>query len=586
MLGYRKKILLSDLALFLIFISLLFPFVRTTVGNIVQHSIEQRSAEFISRIQKEPNTAAMIQFLKQEYEYAFLRITFLDHSGYVLYDTHKGDAAEGTGVLTENPEIENAIKYGKGYSDRYSSRFRQVIAYAAVSFEANGEEYIIRIGVPYSEIKDLTHDFEIGFLVLGGMILLLYSIMTWAIMHRLSLPIQQIITAIEPYQAGKQEVLPRIEIDSDIQSGDEFFKLAHTINSLNTRIQKQIEHLERQNEETEAILESLGEGVIALDMQGTVVFANGVAKKMLRTSKEEILRQKFSEIKSQRPELMQKCKELIKAAQEQSETVVQTFTVEESPRFYFDLIAAPLKQHSGIIVVLQDKTSDCRIVEMGKDFIANASHELRTPITIIRGFAETLNDLPNISQEMLKEITGKIVRTCYRLDSLVKSLLILTDIENLSDERLLPVDAAIVCENCGQMILAAHPNAKVHVQIQTQKRIVLADPDLLEMAVMNLLQNAVRYSPSPAQIELSLEHKGAFLLIRVADRGIGIPEADLPHIFDRFYTVDKARSRKFGGTGLGLSIVKTIVQKHRGSVEAASHLGHGSVFTISLPIEE
>lgn len=584
MLGFRKKILLSDLILFLIFISLLFPFVRNTVGSIVQRSIEQRASELISRIQKEPNAASMIQFLQQENEYIFYRVTLFDRHGTVLYDTHP-EEYEAEESLGEKQEIVDALKYGKGYGERHSATFHQVIAYAAYAFEAGGQEYVIRIGVPFSEIKDLTRDFEFGFLILGGVILLLYSVMTWAIMHRLSLPIQQIITAIEPYQAGKQEYLPRIEIDSDIQGGDEFFKLAHTLNSLNARIQKQIEHLERQNEETEAILESLGEGVVAVDMEGVVVFVNQVATKMLRMSREEVLRQKFSEIKTQRPDLVHKCSELIKSAQEHSEIAVQTFPVEEVPRFYFDLIAAPLKKHSGIILVLQDKTSDYRIVEMGKDFIANASHELRTPITIIRGFAETLNDLPDISREMLKEITEKIVRTSHRLDSLVKSLLTLTDIENLNADRLLPVDIVLICDNCKHMILAAHLNAKVNFHKQIEKGIVLADPDLLEMAVMNLLQNAVKYSPAPAQIELFVGQKGDHFFIRVEDRGIGMPEADLPHIFDRFYTVDKARSRKFGGTGLGLSIVKTIIQKHRGSIEVTSQLGHGSAFTLLLPAE-
>lgn len=571
--------------LFLIFLSLLFPFVRRTVGSIVQHSLEQRADELIVRVQKEPDTHGIIQYLDQENAYIFFRVTLTDRNGQVLYDSHTTDVAGEEDIpVSEMPEIVDALKYGKGFSERHSDIFQQVIAYAAFSFEANGQEYILRIGVPFAEIRDLTHDFEIGFLILGGIILLLYSIMTWAIMHRLSLPIQQIITAIEPYQSGKQEFLPRIEIDSDIQGNGEFYKLAHTLNSLSMRIQKQFEHLVRQNDETEAILESLGEGVIAVDTEGMVLFANQVATRMLRTAREEIMHQKFSEIKSQRPELVQKCVEVIKTAQEHSEIVVQTFTVNEAHRFYFDLIASPLRQHSGLIIVLQDKTSDYRILEMGKDFIANASHELRTPITIIRGFAETLNDLPDISQEMLKEITEKIVRTCHRLDSLVKSLLTLTDIENLSVDRLSPVDAVFICENCRHMILAAHPNAKIHFHKHIEKEMVLADPDLLGMAVLNLLQNAVKYSPVPAEIDLSVQRQGTRVLIRVEDRGIGIPEADLPHIFERFYTVDKARSRKFGGTGLGLSIVKTIVQKHKGTIEVTSRLGRGSIFTISLPI--
>ena len=590
MLGFRKKILLSDIVLFLVFISLLFPFVERTVGNIVQKSLDERAEELISRIRKEPNISAMKEYLETENAYIFFRITLFDQNGDVLYDTRMPGkailASSEDSDLKENPEVLEALKYGRGYGDRYSDHFRQTIAYAALSFEKEGQEYVLRIGLPFAEIRELTHDFEIGFLTLGAIILLLYSIMTWAIMNRLSLPIQQIITAIEPFQAGQQEFLPRIEIGRDIQDGGEFGKLAHTLNSLNMRIQKQFENLVRQKNETEAILESLGEGVVAVDMEGMVTFANHVAKKMLRITHEEIVNQKFSEIKAQRPLLADKCKELIENALENGEVAIQTFTIEEPSRFYFDLIAAPLAQHRGIILVLQDKTSDYRVLEMGKDFIANASHELRTPITIIRGFAETLNDLPNLSQEMTKEITEKIVRTCHRLDSLVKSLLILADIENLSVERFHPADVVSLCENCIHMMLTAHPNVKITLHKSIEKGPVLGDSDLLEMAIMNLLQNAVKYSPSPANIDLTIEMDPLILTVSVRDKGIGIPEGDLPHIFDRFYTVNKARSRKFGGTGLGLSIVKTIVQRHGGSLGVESQLGHGTTFKMLLPVEQ
>jgi len=585
MFGFRKKILVSDISLFLIFIVLLFPFVEKTVASIVQQFLADRATELVDRIRKEPNIDAMTAYLQQENAYIFYRITLLDHNATVLYDTRPPSGGEGDiGILImAQPEVTEALKYGRGYSTRYSQVFRQDIAYMAVAFEMDGEEYVLRVGLPFAELNALTHDFGIGFLTLGGIILMLYSIMTWAIMHRLSAPIQQIITAIEPYQAGKQEYLPRIEITRDIQGSDEFSKLAHTINSLNTRIQKQFEHLVRQKEETEALLEALGEGVIAVDRAGNVLFANRVAKRMLRIEKEEIVSKKFSTLQAERQKLLDKCSDLIRSAADRSEIAMETFALEETNRFYFDLIASPLAQHSGIILVLQDKTSDYRVVEMGKDFIANASHELRTPITIIRGFAETLIDLPELSQEILQEITGKIVKTCHRLDALVKSLLTLTDIENFNEDRLVPADAVFICETCKELILAAHPHTTIHFHPRIETGPILADSDLLEMAVMNLLQNAVKYSPAPAEINLTVQKEDDQIAIHVEDKGIGIPDADLPHIFDRFYTVDKARSRKFGGTGLGLSIVKTIVQRHRGRVQVVSQLGRGSTFSIFLP---
>jgi signal transduction histidine kinase len=251
---------------------------------------------------------------------------------------------------------------------------------------------------------------------------------------------------------------------------------------------------------------------------------------------------------------------------------------------YLDLIVAPLAQHNGAIVVLQDKTSEFKLLEMGKDFIANASHELKTPITIIRGFAETLQDLPDISKEMLRDITAKIVKTCGRLDKLVKSLLTLSDIENLPLERFHLVDLVAIAENCKHLVAAAHRDARLTLHSALNRAPLLADSDLLELALMNLLDNAVKYSPSPAQIEIQIAQADSQVCVKIRDQGIGIPEADIPHIFERFYTVDKARSRKSGGAGLGLSIVKTIIEKHGGWVSVESQPGKGSTFTITLPL--
>jgi signal transduction histidine kinase len=229
------------------------------------------------------------------------------------------------------------------------------------------------------------------------------------------------------------------------------------------------------------------------------------------------------------------------------------------------------------------RKSEYKVIEMGKDFVANASHELRTPITIIRGFAETLQDLPEISQEMLAEITEKIVRTCIRLDKLVKSLLTLADIENLSKERMQEVNLVMLAENCQRILLTAHPNARVKLHSAEAVVLIHAEGDLIELAILNLLENALKYSQAPGQIELMIEPSGVEVQLKVIDRGIGISQSDLPHIFERFYTVNKARSRKLGGAGLGLSIVKTIIEKHSGRISVESELGKGTTFTIIFP---
>lgn len=334
--------------------------------------------------------------------------------------------------------------------------------------------------------------------------------------------------------------------------------------------------------ETNGILESLSEGVVATDTSGKVTFCNEAASRLLGAPRNAILGQSLETISGLYPDLVKQCHDLVLHSLQTDEKISENWTLRTGNSLYLSLTCTPLIHLKGALLVLQDKTSDYKIVELGKDFVANASHELRTPITIIRGFAETLQDIPNLSPEMLHEIMEKIVRTCGRLDNLVKSLLTLADIENFSTDRFKEIDLMPLVENCKHLLLTAHPKAKVIVIHETEQAIVRADGDLLELALFNLLENSVKYSAKSPSIEIEISHVGDQVHLSVRDRGIGISEKDLSHVFDRFYTVDKARSRKLGGAGLGLSIVKMIVEKHKGKVIVASELGKGSEFTIIL----
>ena len=405
-------------------------------------------------------------------------------------------------------------------------------------------------------------------------IVAIYIFIHQVILYQFTRPIGQIIHAIE--KQGKYIPLESIK-------DPEFNKLASTLNSLTEQIQQQVEHLTTQKEETAEILESIEEGIIAVDTSAKITFVNRTACRMLNANSSQMLRQTVQSIPS---ELAKKCHELILDALQTSESIVHTVTCRDKEIVRLDLIAAPLAHQDGALLVLQDKTADYRIVELGKDFIANASHELRTPITIIRGFAETLQDLPDLSKEMLHEITEKIVRTCVRLDKLVRSLITLSDIENLSQERLRSADLVLLAENCKHHLLAATPSAQIVIRSDCESAPIVADADLLELAILNILENGVKYSSTPAHIEMWIHKTEEEVQLKIQDRGIGMAPADLPHIFNRFYTVDKARSRKSGGAGLGLSIVKTIVEKHKGTISVASEVGKGSTFKIAFGIEK
>lgn len=591
MLSFRKKILISALILFLLFIALLFPFVGRTVGSIMRKSLEERATSVISQLENSEDVSGMLTVLGSYKRLVFHQMTLIDPESRLLYITECGEVIRypfDSDYEMEHPEIPEALQKGKGYADGYSELYQELFSYIAIRFTVGEHPYILRVGFPYDEVRKLSVDFEVGFLFLGIVILLLYSVMASVIIHRLTRPIQQILDATRPYQEGKEEFLPKIVLNEAMQN-DEFGKLAFTLNSLTEKIRGQIERLMQQKQQTEAILESLSEGVIAFDTSARVTFANEASCRMLRADHHRLIGSSLARMPADSPAvggLAKKCHEGVLQALQTSETIVQTWTLGEGGKIYLDLTASPLTHQSGAILVLQDKTSDYKVVEMGKDFIANASHELRTPITIIRGFAETLNDIPNLSPQMLGEITEKIVRTCGRLDRLVKSLLTLSDMENLSEDSFSSTDLFSLLENCKNLLLSLNPEVSLEIQKPDKNLILFGDSDLLELAFMNLLENAVKYSPAPAQIKvLTAMPDPKHVKIIVQDYGMGIPEKDLSHIFDRFYTVDKARSRKSGGAGLGLSIVKTIIEKHKGSIKATSELGKGSCFIVTLPLK-
>ncbi len=333
-----------------------------------------------------------------------------------------------------------------------------------------------------------------------------------------------------------------------------------------------------ERKEKETILESLGEGVITVDAEMNIRTVNFIGSKMIGKPRRQLTGKPFP-VDSP---LLKSCHFLLISAQEKLCVLTDSIFLGEAKKIYLELIAVP--KRSGAILVLQDKSSHHRVLEMGKDFVANASHELRTPITIIKGFAETLQDLPELPREMVVDITEKIVRNCQRMDTLVKNLLTLADLENLPDSGFQECDLVALSETGRQVVLAVYQDACIGIEKDSETLLVSADPDILELAIINLLDNAAKYSKDAAKIAIKLERNADEAIIAISDKGIGIPTPDLEHIFERFYTVDRARSRRLGGAGLGLSIVKTIIEKHHGTIKVASVLGEGTTFTIRLPI--
>ena len=307
------------------------------------------------------------------------------------------------------------------------------------------------------------------------------------------------------------------------------------------------------------LFSQLNEGVIELDRHLKVVYMNAKASYQFRVTGENPPADFFDQHPSFK-EALKKCLEDKKPLGE-----------------LFDGYTVKIVPYQKGLLLLVDGAEP-----MGKEFIANASHELRTPITIIKGFAEMLQDMPEISGAMLEDITEKIIRNCHRMNQLVKGLLTLADLDNLTERSKSSCDLVSIIDRCGHNLLVVYPESHLETLIPRDEVWIQAEDALIELAVMNLLENGVKYSNGPGDLSIVVEAKKEGVKMVLSDRGMGIPEADLPYIFDRFYTVNKAHSRKLGGAGLGLSIVKSIVQKNGGTISVTSEVGKGTSFTLTF----
>ena len=320
-----------------------------------------------------------------------------------------------------------------------------------------------------------------------------------------------------------------------------------------------------------SLFDALQEGVVILDWEGRILEINLKGKKLIpRVSIGDLF---FDHsMMSGHQGLFNNLKE----------TRVNQMTTVCGENRVAHLKLSILEARKRVLVTLIDRYEHYQKEQLGKDFVANASHELRTPITIIKGFAETIYDLPEISEGMLQDFTEKIVRNCERMDNLIKNLLTLADLDYLPKARLQECDLVGLVDNCSQTLLTLYSDIQIE-SLHNQEMIAIdGDPDLLENAVMNLLENAAKYSNKQALITITVEDRPDSVALTISDHGVGIPSEDLGKVFDRFYTINKSHSRQLGGAGLGLSIVKTIVSKHDAKIEVSSTVGKGTTFTLTF----
>lgn len=371
-----------------------------------------------------------------------------------------------------------------------------------------------------------------------------------------------------------------------VAGGKEHTELARTFNAMSDRLAETFKQLAHDREQLRIILSGMVEGVIAIDEEQRVLFANDRAGKLLDFDPNSIVGLRLWEVIRQRAFREVVAKGLAAAGPHREEFDIpgpnpHTLTVYVS-RF-------PGAGEPGAVVVLHDTTEIRRLEHMRQDFVANVSHELKTPLTVIKSTIETLMDGAVDEPEFRSQLFASTMAEADRLQELIQDIMSLARIESSEfglECKPIPLDKII--SDC---VEKHQPRAEIKTLTMVEKPprdgppdvAAWADPDALRHVLDNLVDNAIKYTPNGGKISVRWHAKGDHVDFEVEDTGVGIPEKDLPRVFERFYRVDKARSREMGGTGLGLAIVKHLVQAMKGQVRVSSHEGKGTTFKVSLP---
>jgi two-component system phosphate regulon sensor histidine kinase PhoR len=515
-----------------------------------------------------------------------VRITVIALDGKVLGDSDESSAAmENHG---SRPEVVEALAKGAGSSTRYSTTVHHEMLYQATLDRE--KKRIIRLSVPLNAVEaaegSIRHAILAGLLVFSALGLLLAFFFSRLLERRVK-------SMVEFSASVAQGSFPQsIHIDRE----DELSLLERNLNEMSRAIQEKIKGVVGEKEKVDSILRCMSEGVLVVDNQGRLILLNQNAQKMFGLPATQTFQgASFMEV-SRHPE-MKKLLEEVLACDCSTDCFAKEVCLDHGQ--WFRVSAVSLRDADqkplGYILVFHDITELKRLETVRSDFVANVSHELRTPLTAIRGYAETLLRSPPADPKEAENFLGIIYRHSERLGRLIDDLLALSDLESgkiqITRERLQPAELiARVLEIFGDQ--ARKKDISLSKNISPGLPAILGDSDRLQQLLINLIDNAVKYTPAGGEVEVSASlasganHHPAIVEIAVADTGGGIPEKDLPRLTERFYRVDKARSRELGGTGLGLAIVKHIVQAHQGQLKIESRIQQGTTVRVFLPAED
>jgi two-component system phosphate regulon sensor histidine kinase PhoR len=477
-------------------------------------------------------------------------------------------------------EIAAAYRGQVGTETRFSNTLQTTMMYVAIPVEIRGKIVgVVRTSYPVTAVEQALNTLYNRLIISGLIITALATLISLVVFRRLTRPLRDLQEGARRFAEGQlKSKLPTPDTE-------EIAALAESMNQMAANLDSRIDTITKQRNEREAILTSMSEGVLALDAGGNIVGLNKAAARFFEIDLEQVRGKVIHEV-VRIADLHVLVEKSISGPGKAEMEITLPGETERCFQVHGTALTDATNNRVGVVLVFNDITRLKKLETIRQDFVANVSHELKTPITAITGSVETLLDGAIDNPEDHRRFLKMIARHADRLNTLVEDLLSLARLESEVERREVRLTRHNVAEILKSSVLAYQEDSiEHHVK-------VTCDPGLeadfnrtqLEQAVTNLIDNAIKYSDPGTTVSVKADVVDDEIVISVRDRGCGIESRHLPRLFERFYRIDKARSRQAGGTGLGLAIVKHVALAHRGRVSVDSRPGEGSTFRIHLPL--